>query len=104
MIGGNIMDAEKEAKELRLREWLAKNKENFRNRPIDNIGELALLCGSCAGHVFWDLDSISAVLPEWHVDSLTRTTFRLRQAYFVDRELKSAAQFAGQLDLGQQWY
>lgn len=80
-----------------LKQWLDQNKKILKGRPVDEIAHLAILVG-------FTIEEISATLPTWHMDLLTHTTHRQREAYFVDREVRTLSHYRGNVDLSEQWH
>ena len=79
-----------------LQSWLEENKTILAKYDTYEKGQMAVACG-------FSLDEVAATLPEYHMDSLTRTTYRQREQYFVDRELNCAEHVLGKPDLSENW-
>lgn len=83
---------------MTCREWLDANKAILEKYDLAEKAQMAIQVGG------FSLEEVSATLPEWHMDTLTHTNYRIRQAYFVEREIKAAEQGTGKPDLGEQWH
>lgn len=64
-----------------LKHWLAMNKSILAKYTPDEMAFMAKLAG-------FSLDSICRVVPEYHRDLQTNSTGKLREWWWVDRELE----------------
>lgn len=69
-----------------LRKWLKHCEKVLEGRSIDEIAELAIMVGFNAPMVY-------DVLSHWVTDKETHTTYKIREDWFVKRELDYLHEF-----------
>lgn len=79
-----------------LKWWLKANAHILRKYASDELAFMAKLAG-------FSQESIYKTIPEAHRDLQTRTTGKIREDWFVNRETDHIEEKAGKPNLSDQW-